>query len=79
MPYVYILESEDGRHYTGSTVDLQTRLKRHNAGTGSITTKKEQWHVIHTEEYSTIAEARKREKQIKSYKGGNAFKKLIEH
>ncbi|MBI2074794.1 MAG: hypothetical protein HYT83_03090 [Candidatus Levybacteria bacterium] len=36
------------------------------------------WRLIHKEEYSSLAEARRREKQIKSYKGGNAFKKLIE-
>jgi predicted GIY-YIG superfamily endonuclease len=32
--YVYILQSEnDAEHfYTGSTEDLQTRLKSHNAG-----------------------------------------------
>jgi len=33
--------------------------------------------LIYQEEYSTRVEAAKREKTIKSYKGGNAFKRLI--
>lgn len=33
--------------------------------------------VIYVEKYDSIEDAYKREKQIKSYKGGSAFKKLI--
>jgi len=33
MKYVYILRSIDGESfYTGSTDDLRSRLKKHNAG-----------------------------------------------
>lgn len=32
---------------------------------------------VHTEEFITKTDALKRELEIKSYKGGNAFKKLI--
>ena len=35
------------------------------------------WKVIYKEEFQTASEAKLREKIIKSYKGGNAFKKLI--
>lgn len=33
--------------------------------------------MIYREEYNTLLEVRRREQQIKSYKGGNAFRKLI--
>ncbi len=33
--------------------------------------------MVYYEKFSSKREAIKREKQIKSYKGGNAFKKLI--
>ena len=35
------------------------------------------WKIVYTETFKTKSEAYKRELQIKSYKGGNAFKKLI--
>lgn len=79
MAYVYVLKSDTGLHYIGSTVDLTVRLKRHNAGTGARTTKGKEWKVVYQKTYSTLEEARKEEKRIKSFKGGNAFKRLIEN
>ena len=35
------------------------------------------WQVVRLEYYSTRSEAVIRDRQIKSYKGGNEFKKLI--
>lgn len=35
------------------------------------------WQLIHFEDYQDMAEARKHERQIKSWKGGNAFRKLL--
>ncbi len=37
MHYVYILQLEDGRHYTGCTQDLQKRLTQHNQGSVKTT------------------------------------------
>ncbi len=33
---MYILECNDGTYYTGSTKDLERRLKQHKEGKGSI-------------------------------------------
>lgn len=78
MFIVYILKnSVSRRHYIGSTNDLHRRLSEHNRGHTRSTRQDGIWEVIYTEEYSIALEARRREKQIKSYKGGNAFKKLI--
>jgi putative endonuclease len=47
MKYVYILESEADaeRHYVGLTDDLRARVKRHNSGQVSHTSKHMPWRV----------------------------------
>ncbi|RPI67913.1 MAG: GIY-YIG nuclease family protein [Ignavibacteriales bacterium] len=62
----------------GSTHDLNNRLSYHNSGKVKSTKAYKPWLIIHSEQYESKSEAIKREKQIKSYKGGNAFKLLIE-
>ena len=75
---VYILRNnQGGKHYIGSTNDLVRRISEHNRGHTRSTRQKGNWEIIYTEEYDNMLEARRRELQIKSYKGGNAFKKLI--
>ena len=39
MPFVYILECNDKTLYTGWTVDLDQRLKRHQKGVGAKYTR----------------------------------------
>ena len=41
------------------------------------TVQKGDWIIIHQEKFKSGIEAKRREMLIKSYKGGNAFKKLI--
>lgn len=78
MYKVYILKNDKtGRHYIGSSSDLSRRLVEHNRGQTKSTNISGNWYVIYEEEYATSLEAKRREKEIKSYKGGNAFKKLI--
>ena len=80
MYFVYILFSSSfNRYYTGHTDNLPKRLKDHNNGKVRSTRAYRLWVVIHTETYKTKSEAYKREMQIKSYKKGEAFKKLINH
>lgn len=76
--FVYILKSlKTKKYYIGSTRNISERLRLHNLGLTPSTKHGIPWEVIYTEEYSDKKAALKREKQIKSYKGGNAFKKLI--
>ena len=78
MFYVYVLKSVSSNHYyTGHTSKLQERLSHHNSGLVKSTKKYLPWEIVYTEAFKTKSEAYKRELQIKSYKGGNAFKKLI--
>ncbi|MDD5567247.1 MAG: GIY-YIG nuclease family protein [Patescibacteria group bacterium] len=76
--HVYILKSlKDGSHYVGSASNVNIRLKRHNSGKVRSTKRGVPWEVVYTEKYLTQQEAYRRERQIKSYHGGKAFKKLL--
>ena len=80
MYYVYIIKSETtGRYYIGVTSDLVQRLKHHNSGANRSTKNKGPWVVAYSEKFNDKKSAWLRERQIKKYKGGEAFKKLINH
>lgn len=76
--FVYILQNwARDRYYVGFCKDLEKRLVKHNNGLVRSTKFGCPWKVVYTEAYGTRQEAYRRERQIKSYKGGEAFKKLI--
>jgi putative endonuclease len=76
--FVYILQSQkDQRYYIGSTSDVQKRLEYHNSGRQRSTRYRTPFELVYKEEFPTKAEALKRDRQIKSYKGGNAFRRLL--
>lgn len=78
MFWVYILQSQKhGRYYIGSCASIDNRLERHNSARVKSTRNGIPWFKVHQESFETRQEAYKREFQIKSYKGGEAFKKLI--
>ena len=77
--YIYILQSlKDHKYYTGETSDVEARLKFHNAGLQRSTKHRIPFVIILIETYEDRSEALKREKEIKSWKGGNRFKELVE-
>jgi len=78
MYFVYILQSQkDQKFYIGSTSDVNARLDYHNSGRQRSTRHRIPFILVYTEEFQDKSQAEKREKQIKSYKGGEAFKKLL--
>jgi putative endonuclease len=78
MYQVYILRSDkQSRYYIGHTHDLSQRIIAHNTGKVRSTKAYRPWNVVYTELCSSKQEAYKREFQIKSYKGGDALKKLV--
>jgi putative endonuclease len=79
MFYVYILKSKKlDRYYTGYSEDYEKRLIEHNRGKVKSTKAYVPWKVIYVENFEKKSDALKRESEIKKYKSGNAFKKLIE-
>lgn len=79
MYTVYILSSlKTKRYYIGHTDSIERRLREHNSGKSTYTKSYIPWEVIYTEEYPTKQAAYAREMQIKSYKGGRAFRALIQ-
>jgi putative endonuclease len=66
---MYILKCADDSYYTGSTTDLELRLKQHQNGEGANHTKKRlPVKLVYFEEYSRIDEAFYREKQVQGWK-----------
>ncbi|MFZ7120205.1 MAG: GIY-YIG nuclease family protein [Eubacteriaceae bacterium] len=76
MYYVYLLLSEiDGNFYTGSTIDLRRRIEEHNNGSVVSTAKRRPLKLIYYEACLSEANARTREKYLKSGMGQKIFKK----
>ena len=68
MPYVYILECFDGSLYTGWAVDVEARVKAHNAGRGGRYTHAHRpVKLVYSEPQPTPAAAMKREAAIKTW------------
>lgn len=75
--WVYILQSQkEFKYYIGSSADVDARLKFHNAGLQRSTKSRIPFKLVCSFQYSSKKDALSREKQIKSWKGGNAFKKF---
>ncbi len=69
--YLYILECSNGTLYTGSTIDLERRLKEHKNGNGANHTKRyPPKKLLYIEEFDKINLAYKREKQIQRWSKG---------
>jgi len=68
MGYMYILKCSDGTYYTGSTVDLESRLWQHQNGEGAnYTSKRLPVELVYFEEYERIDDAFAREKQVQGW------------
>lgn len=66
--FIYILQSGDGRFYTGYTTDLDRRLKEHQSGQGAKFTRAfGATQILHHERFATKSAAMKREAEIKSW------------
>ena len=62
---VYILLCGNGEYYVGSTGNLDRRLHEHESGRGcNFTSAHLPVRLVYTEEYATIEEAYKRERQL---------------
>ena len=64
-----MIKNDFGKLYIGITENLIDRLYYHNSKMGAEFTKGEaKFRLVFSEEYNTLAEARKREIQIKKWR-----------
>ncbi|MBX3735373.1 MAG: GIY-YIG nuclease family protein [Candidatus Didemnitutus sp.] len=71
MYYAYILESlsRPGERYTGSTSDLKSRLREHNAGLSAHTAKFHPWRIVFYAAFENEPKARAFERYLKTGSG----------
>jgi len=78
MPSLYILRSQStGKFYVGAAVDLLVRVAEHQRGQSPYTRSRGPWDLVYQESFVTLSEARKRERQIKSWKSHRSIEELI--
>ncbi|MBL8046260.1 MAG: GIY-YIG nuclease family protein [Anaerolineales bacterium] len=66
MPFVYIVRCKDGTLYTGWSVDVEARVRAHNAGRGARYTKtRRPVKLIYSETVASRGDALRRERAIK--------------
>jgi putative endonuclease len=79
MAWTYILQSAtSGKFYIGSADDLPRRFEGHQRGQTPYTRPRGPWALVYQEEYPTVTEAQRRERQLKSWKSHRSIQELID-
>jgi predicted GIY-YIG superfamily endonuclease len=69
MAWAYILRDDSGRHYIGSTTNLERRLKEHRRGqTHSTKRLGDNLEIVAAVELAALGEARALEREMKRKK-----------
>jgi putative endonuclease len=77
MHYVYAIKSTRRNYlYVGITDNIDRRIYEHNTGKNKTTRAYRPFVLFHTETYTTRAEARQREKFLKTGYGKELLKSL---
>ena len=77
MFYVYAIKSETRNYtYIGLSENVTRRLGEHNSGKNKTTKPYRPFRLVLTEQFETRAEARKREKYLKSGVGREYIKNI---
>ena len=76
--FVYVILCEDGSLYKGHTNNIERLSSQHCSGTGALHTKRHKpVKIVYTEQLSSLEEAVKREKYLKSGIGREWLKQQI--
>lgn len=78
MAWVYILQTEAGKYYIGSTSDLEVRLKHHFNGHTPSTKRLKATSLALAQEYTDLKIARAVEAKLKRLKRKDYIEKIIE-
>jgi putative endonuclease len=69
MFFLYILRNTKNHLYIGVTDNLEKRIERHKSGDGAEFTKRNKiYELVYKETFSSLVEARRRERQIKGWR-----------
>ena len=69
MYAVYILRNPKNQLYVGCSENVDKRVTRHSAGDGAEFTKRNKdFKLVYQEQYPTLLEARRRERQLKGWR-----------
>jgi len=80
MAWTYILRGGSGRHYIGSTTDLERRLKEHRRGhTHSTKRLGDNLVIVAAVEVATLGEARALEREMKRKKNPRLAVALLQN
>jgi len=78
MPAVYILQSQTTtKFYIGCADDPLLRLAEHQRGQTKSTRGRGPWILVYQECFDTLSEARRRERQLKSWKSHRSIQELV--
>lgn len=75
--FVYILKTESGKYYIGSTSDLPRRLIQHLSGHTYSTKRMGKKELIFSQEYSSLEDARNVEFKLKKLKRRDYIEKIL--
>ncbi|MBI1344521.1 MAG: GIY-YIG nuclease family protein [Terrimonas sp.] len=77
MPCVYILYSAKlDKYYVGACIEFERRLREHNSGHSKFIRTGMPWVLQYQEAFSTLQEAKERERYIKKQKPGKYIDEL---
>ena len=77
MASVYILKSETGNYYIGSTTDIKSRMRHHHGGHSPSTSKMGKLELVLNQEYKSLQEARNIELKLKKLKRRDYIANII--
>jgi putative endonuclease len=78
MASVYILQSFTTGIYIGCCTNVEARLAEHQRGQTASTHGRGPWASVFKEQFGTMVEARRRERQLKSWKSHRSIQELID-
>jgi putative endonuclease len=77
--FFYLARCSDKSLYSGTTVNLKARERRHNAGRGArYTASRRPIEIVYHEEFETLLDARRREAEVKRWQKARKEKLVMQ-
>jgi predicted GIY-YIG superfamily endonuclease len=77
MPFVYILQNDEGKYYIGSTENIEKRLLHHFGGHTPSTKRLGNLRLVFSQEYKLLKDARSIEYKLKKLKRHDYIANII--